>query len=488
MAFEQTHPGNDGTSVSLNWVNRYVFLIVLAAMSLPPAILLLTGNSMMALVALGILIAGSLAFYPRTCFYIFLLSVAGYVPYRIGGLGIHLFDIAIGLLAAAVMLDYFLHVKTKIRPASFDFQFLLLIFATILSAMFAYDLRYSFVPMARIIFLYFAFRLTFKFALEIGVHRLLRYYLYMVALLSVNNCALYFLGGDGERVFGIAWLTYETFSMTALPIAMVFLIWSRSAMKKLLYTIICIVIGVGILVTQSRAPLLAVMTSVPVLLFFSYLKAHRERDIRPKRNIRIVILAGIALVATLLVYKSAYFAATFERYQMLFASLERPQGTVALRLVLWSAAWKAFLSSPIVGIGIGNFRLVYQIIPEVAITELWKRVANMSAHNVFLQYLAETGVLGASALLALAGKGLMTSMRSLRRSFNQRDIQVSISLVVAMFIFASTIFYMRDWTWGQTGYVLAFLFGLTAAWYHQFDQSLRQDSLEPGPDSIPSGG
>jgi len=446
---------------------------VLAGISLPAAALLLTGNSIVALIALGLLMAGSLAFYPRACFYIFLLSVAGYVPYRIGGLGIHLFDIAMGLLAAAVIFDYLLHVRTKIRPASFDVQFLSLIFATVLSAMFAYDPSYSFVPMARIILMYFAFRMTFKFALEIGVRRLLRYYVFMVAILSANNCGLYILGSDEERVFGIAWLTYETFSMTALPIAMVFLIWSRSAMKKLLYTIICLVIGVGILVTQSRAPLLAVMTSVPVLLIFSYLKAHRERSSRPKQNIRIVVLAGTVLVSALLVYKSAYFTAAFERYQMLLASLEKPQGTVALRLVLWSAAWKAFLSSPIVGIGVGNFRLVYQIIPEVAITELWKRVANMSAHNVFLQHLAETGILGASALLALAGKGLVTSMHSLKRSFNQKEIQVSISLIVAMFIFGTTIFYMRDWTWGQTGYVLAFLFGLNAAWYHQVDHTLQ---------------
>lgn len=480
MAFDQTRLS---IAVNSNWVNRYIFLLVLAAVSLPVAVLLVTGNSIAGLLALGALIAGSLAFYPRACFYVFLLSVAVYIPYRIGGLGIHPFDIAMSLLMASVVLDYLLNVRTEIRPATFDFQFFLIITATVLSAIFAYKPGFALVPTVRTILLYFAFRLTFKFALEIGVRRLLSFYVYAVAMLSLFNCGLYILNGDEERIFGIAWLTYETFAMTALPVAMVFLIWSRSTRQKLLYTSICLLIGMGILVTQSRAPLLAVLTSVPVLMTLSYLKAHRENKSRPKQNLRRVILLAIVAVTVLFVFKSSFFTGAFERYQLLLASLHEPQGTVALRLVLWSAAWQAFLSSPIIGIGIGNFRLVYQIIPEVAITELWTRVANMSAHNVFLQYLAETGIIGASALLALAWKGLTTSVRSLRQSFEQNEIQVSISLIVTMFLFATTIFYMRDWTWGQTGYVMAFLFGLNAAWKHQIDQSLRQSPMRSRPDS-----
>jgi len=466
-----------------SWVNRYIFLIILAAVLLPAAVLIFTGNPIATFIVAGGLTAGLLVFYPHSCFYIFLLSVAVYIPYRIGGLGIHPFDIAMFLLATAAVLDYLLHTRTEIRPASFDFQFLLLIVATVISAIFAYHPRFSLVPMVRIFLVYFAFRLTFKFALEIGVRRLLSFYIYMVAVLSLINCGLYVIGGGGERVFGLAWLTYETFSMTALPMAMVFLIWSGSTKKKILYSFICLTIGVGILLTQSRAPLLAVLTSVPVLVILSYRKAHRENKIKPKQSLRRVILFAAVLVSILLVFKSSFFTAAFGRYQLLLASLKEPQGTVALRLVLWSAAWKAFLTSPIIGIGIGNFRLVYQIIPEVAITELWKRVANMSAHNVFLQYLAETGIIGASALVALAWKGLSTSLRSARRSFDLKDIQVSIALIVTMFIFITTIFYMRDWTWGQTGYVMAFLFGLNAAWKHQADQSLRQIPMISSPDS-----
>ena len=47
------------------------------------------------------------------------------------------------------------------------------------------------------------------------------------------------------------------------------------------------------------------------------------------------------------------------------ASANRPQGTVALRLVLWKAAFKGFLLDPITGIGIGNYRIIDQIIQQL---------------------------------------------------------------------------------------------------------------------------
>ena len=91
----------------------------------------------------------------------------------------------------------------------------------------------------------------------------------------------------------------------------------------------------------------------------------------------------------------------------------------------------------------------------------------MSAHNVFLHYLAETGILGAGTLMALAIGGIKGVIPAVRRTMDNMSNQTSVALFIAMFVFMATIFYTRDWTWGQGGYILSFLFGTTGAWLYQ---------------------
>ncbi|MEA1979802.1 MAG: O-antigen ligase family protein, partial [candidate division Zixibacteria bacterium] len=167
-------------------------------------------------------------------------------------------------------------------------------------------------------------------------------------------------------------------------------------------------------------------------------------------------------------FHDTIFSGVLERYESFIISITDPEGSIALRLILWSAAWQAFLLDPITGIGIGNFKIITEIIPQIQMATLWERVANMSAHNVFLQYLAETGIIGASALIALAAKGLKNVLPMIKMQQSNQKLQVSSAVFIAIFIFFITIFYTRDWTWGQGGYLLAFFFGLTAA--HKYNQ------------------
>ncbi|MCP4669494.1 MAG: hypothetical protein GY849_24435 [Deltaproteobacteria bacterium] len=90
-------------------------------------------------------------------------------------------------------------------------------------------------------------------------------------------------------------------------------------------------------------------------------------------------------------------------------------------------------------------------------------VKGMSAHNVILHYLAETGLVGALALVVLVWGGLKTSYRNYRERLSRKDTQVTAALFIAMVVFCITILYMRAWTWGQGGYIMALLFGLVAA-------------------------
>ncbi|HET7080340.1 MAG TPA: O-antigen ligase family protein, partial [Chloroflexia bacterium] len=80
------------------------------------------------------------------------------------------------------------------------------------------------------------------------------------------------------------------------------------------------------------------------------------------------------------------------------------------RLAHWQTAGNMFLSDPWLGIGIGNFNVAW---PRFSI-QGWP-VSKGHAHNYYLHALAETGVAGLLAYLAVLGVALATGARAIRR-------------------------------------------------------------------------
>src|SRR5262249_46848070 len=84
--------------------------------------------------------------------------------------------------------------------------------------------------------------------------------------------------------------------------------------------------------------------------------------------------------------------------------------SAAMRLLFWGFASTLFLSSPVVGVGYGNFRALYDI-PGVA-------SGIFDVHNLYLQLLAETGLIGFAAFLATIVHLMRKCFRSLKARSN----------------------------------------------------------------------
>ena len=328
---------------------------------------------------------------------------------------------------------------------------------------FAYNISYAIVPCIRIFVIYLAFRAVYSYGQIIGVRKIINVYLWLVALNGAFNITLFIWQGGQERVFGPAYLGYETFSMTALPMAAAFMLWAQSTKQRILYGSLAIMIGLGIVATQARGPMLAVAIAVPLLIFFAARKSKRESNRSRGHLLKLIFIPAVALIALVFLLKDSLFAGLFSRYEEMLVSLTNPKGTIALRLILWETAIRTFLDNPITGIGIGNFRLVHHIYPDLKLMPLHYWIFGMSAHNVLLHYLAETGIVGFLALVTLSWKGLRHSYRGFMQKLSDSDNQAAAALFIAMVVFCVTILFMRAWTWGQGGYVMALLFGLLAA-------------------------
>ena len=80
-------------------------------------------------------------------------------------------------------------------------------------------------------------------------------------------------------------------------------------------------------------------------------------------------------------------------------------------------------------------------------------------------------------LALLVGTIVTVAMNAVH--FDNIAVTISVALFIALFVFAVTLLYMRAWTWGEGGYIMALLFGLLAAWYQQTNRS--QIRSESGP-------
>jgi len=432
----------------------------------PPIILFLAGKEIPALIILPLPVLLLLVAWPRATFYVYLLSVSFYLPYYIGTFAVWPFDVAMALLTFAVLVESLLLTRLCFERTPFDLPFWFLIAATWLSALFAHNTSLSVVPSLRILMIYVAFRVTYVLAKQIGVRKVVLFYIYQIFALAILNVILFVAHGGKVRVYGPAWLAFENYSMTALPMALAFLLWARTSGERLRFALAIITILVAVAGSGSRGSLVAIAIAVPTLLILAMVKMRREGSFGAGRAIRKVLVVA-AVAAFVLLLGGALFGDLAARLGQLVASVSHPQGTVALRIVLWTVAFKAFLTSPLVGIGIGNFHLVDQVVPAIKTNPVWYYVKGMSAHNVLLHYMAETGLFGALSLVALAATGLKIGNRFFKSRMEQRDTQVSAALFITMFVFCATILFMRAWTWAQEGHILAILFGLVAAWNYE---------------------
>ena len=73
-------------------------------------------------------------------------------------------------------------------------------------------------------------------------------------------------------------------------------------------------------------------------------------------------------------------------------------GKVPSRILIWRDAWRIFLQSPLLGVGMGDFERQQQQLIRTGISKLSSPFTH--AHSIYLDTLARTGILGFSALIA----------------------------------------------------------------------------------------
>ena len=153
--------------------------------------------------------------------------------------------------------------------------------------------------------------------------------------------------------------------------------------------------------TLSRSGIVAAIAGGAVVLIVT----------RPSRRVGLSFAAGAVIVAATLVAigLSIGLEARF------FSVAEVPQPDhLGTRAILWAAALDLWRTSPLIGIGAGNFEFDLGLVghPEV----------HTHANSLYLQALSETGLVGLGAVLYL----IWTVIATFARSFSRRALLIGV--------------------------------------------------------------
>jgi O-antigen ligase len=165
--------------------------------------------------------------------------------------------------------------------------------------------------------------------------------------------------------------------------------------------------AIALLLTQSRGGLLAF---VAILLVHVFLSA-RDRKTRIRQ---------IALVLIVCVLAAALAGFFFQRLG------EIDDFTTVSRLAIWAGAFTVFARSPLLGTGFGNLRALMGGI--LNLPDGWTG----DAHNLYLELLAETGIIGFVVSSILMFLALRIALRQLHKMENHFNKMTALAIVAAI--------------------------------------------------------
>jgi O-antigen ligase len=234
-----------------------------------------------------------------------------------------------------------------------------------------------------------------------------------LVLASVQGLGQHFSGSVGrfsfsvesgvvERVHGSFWHpnTYAAYLVALIPVAAAVALTRRQpAWLRLLG-------GVGLLLAVPALAFTFTRGAIVALVVGSllWLAVVRPRLLLPVAAIAVVL--GLAATPTVLK----------DRFEG-----SRTSGELSMRTDVWAEALEIYSEHPVLGVGVNNFSRAYAL-PTTSVEGSQRRLFSdgdglsipFDAHNLYLNLLAETGVIGLAAFALFAALAVAAAVRGTR--------------------------------------------------------------------------
>jgi len=214
-----------------------------------------------------------------------------------------------------------------------------------------------------------------------------------------------------NQVFGLFGNVNYFAEFIILPLALSLgLFLSREKIFNRIFLLIALIImGIALLLTFTRGSLLAIVVTIPVLIFFYYRSAVGELNKKHYRRFAFYFLI-LVIVAAALVYiphplnqKGSTLGNLRERVTI--ESITSGSSTLR-RVAIWKFTWMMIEERPLLGSGVGTYG--YQSLPHQAEffaqgnnRDIYPHGFAVQAHNEYLQMWAEMGIIGLLLFLGI---------------------------------------------------------------------------------------
>ena len=168
---------------------------------------------------------------------------------------------------------------------------------------------------------------------------------------------------------------------------------TKGRVNKLLLALL----SLALLLTTKRAH--SLFSVAAIILVYLVLHSHRKFSSGFKL-LCIIVFSAIAL------YIASYYVPELTTVVERFSDSDDMTNG---RIPMFQLAWESFLQHPILGIGWGGYKYEYHLY----LAPWTSYYQYLDAHNVYLQLLCETGVIGFTVFLLAAGKTLYGTIKLL---------------------------------------------------------------------------
>ncbi len=230
----------------------------------------------------------------------------------------------------------------------------------------------------------------------------------------------------------------------------------RSSTKPnyILFFVELVVLTGGLLLTGKRSPIINFACAFIVVDFLSSKRSKRMNHIFGSIMTAMAMVLILYLLAPLFSDSRNSITRLFE-----YASLADGGDITNGRMALYADAIKEFENNPILGIGWGNYRVIYE---------------SSGVHNIYLQLLCECGIVGFFIIVFSMGMALIKSVKQLKKSIRYNSASIITICKLSVFLQIYT------WVYGVFGnpiydqnYLLMYILGLMLS--ASVDRSLRND-------------
>lgn len=205
--------------------------------------------------------------------------------------------------------------------------------------------------------------------------------------------------------------------------------------KFLLFTLF--IVATAIFLTAARASLLNLFLIFLVYIIY-YLRLHSFNKSSLAKSFVVIIPVVIALFVS---NQSLKKAKDNERYKSVtnrITQISTDDASAQARLTYWGNAIKIAQANPLLGVGLGNYRI--ESIPYEKFHENDFSVS-LDPHNDFLEILAETGIVNGIVYLSLFVVILIINLRRIIKSTDENIKIVAVLTLMLLIVYGGDAFF-----------------------------------------------